>query len=401
MKILFAQNAQGIGGSENYLLRLLPALQERGHEVAFAGVHNTRAQGSATEVDLWMQGFRDQNVPVFFRKTQSYLDPSVPWWLWRQFRSGVAQQKPFDLLHTHLIYADFWAACIRALVGNRCPVVSTVHGYEERILERFVLEPERVPHNLYWQVFNATRRFLPCTYSCSAGLRDFYAQAGIRGAAKWPVVEHGFDFPGVRPAPDPNCRLGTPQIAVIGRLIKRKGVPLALEAMQQLLPIYPGIRLVVVGSGPEQEALRRRANELGLSNHVHFQGFDPDPIRWMLASDLVLVPSYAEGLPLVIFEAFFAQKPVVAFDTIGCRDLIQNGETGILAPSFKVEGLVTAIRSILANDSTSNRLVLSAHYRLFEFYTLKRMVDQTESMYNLLLRKQSLNANSDSFSRTV
>ncbi|MBI1193278.1 MAG: glycosyltransferase [Bacteroidetes bacterium] len=385
MKILFAQNAQGIGGSENYLLRLLPALQERGHEVAFAGVHNTKAPGSIAEVDRWMQGFRDQQIPVFFRTTRSYLDPTVPWWLWKQFRRGAAQQKPFDLLHTHLIYADFWAACIRAFVGKRCPVVSTVHGYEERILERYVLEPEQVPRNLYWQVFNATRRFLPLTYSCSAGLRDFYARAGIRGAHTWPVVEHGFDFPGVRPPYDPNCRLGNPQIAVIGRLIKRKGVPMALEAIEKLLPHFPGIQLVVVGSGPELEALRMHAADLGLSNHVHFQGFDPNPIRWMLASDLVLVPSYAEGLPLVIFEAFFAQKPVVAFDTIGCRDLIQNGETGILAPSFERQALVNAIRSLLADKSKSIPIVQSAHHRLFEYYTLKRMVDQTASIYRQLL----------------
>ena len=67
MKILFVQNAQGIGGSENYMLHLLPALRDLGHEVAFAGVHNRRAKGIKAEVEQWLQGFRDLGIPVFYR----------------------------------------------------------------------------------------------------------------------------------------------------------------------------------------------------------------------------------------------------------------------------------------------------------------------------------------------
>ncbi len=389
MKILFVQNAQGIGGSENYMLHLLPALRERGHEVAFAGVHNTRARGKRDEVSRWMDSFRALDIPVFYRETGSYLSPAILPWLWNCYRSGAQGGRPFDLMHTHLIYADFWAACLRATRGPQCAAVSTVHGYEERILERYVLEPEKVPRNLYWQVFNHTRRYLTYTYACSYGLRDFCTRAGIRGAAQWGVVEHGFDFVEALPSPDPACRLGSPQLAVIGRLIRRKGVPLALEALRRLVPEFPGIRMVLVGSGPEESALRALASQLGVQDHVHFQGFDPQPQRWMLASDLVLVPSYAEGLPLVLMEAFHARKPAVAFNTIGCRDMIEHEQTGLLAEAFDPEALAVQLRRVLAEPALAQRLQTQAHERLHQHFNLKRMVDETLKAYEHTLAIQA------------
>jgi L-malate glycosyltransferase len=363
------------------MLHLLPALRELGHEVAFAGVHNRRAKGKKAEVEQWLQGFRDLGIPVFYRECISYLDPTIPIWLWRKYKTGASDGSGFDILHTHLIYADFWAACIRALIGKNFKAVSTVHGYEERILERFVLEPEKVPHNLYWQVFDATRRFLPMTYFCSNGLRSFYQGTGIRGSDQWLVVEHGFDFPSELPELDPSCKLGSPQIAVVGRLINRKGVALALEAIQTLIKEFPTLKLVIVGSGPEEFRLKALAETLGLSNHVHFEGFDPNPQRWMRASDVVLVPSYAEGLPLVIFEAFHSGTPVVAFDTIGCNDMIQDGETGLLAKPFEPKELADKLRKLILDNDLRQLITTKAKTVLEEQYSLSRMAKETVEVY--------------------
>ncbi len=370
------------------MLKLLPALQERGHEVAFAGVHNTKASGNIQEVERWMDAFRDRQVPVLFRRCSSYLDPGIPLWLWRKFSRGAQGQKPFDLMHTHLIYADFWASCIRVFKGKGFPAISTVHGYEERTLERFVLQPSRVPHNLYWHVFNTTRRILPVTYACSLGLKEYCAGAGIHKAAAWPVIEHGFDFYPEPPAESPECRTGKPQIAVVGRLIQRKGVHLALESMVELQKIWPDIKMVIVGSGPEQQRLESMAEALQLSQSVLFTGFDPHPLRWMLASDLVLIPSYAEGLPLVIFEAFHARKPVVAFETVGCRDMLQHAKTGLLARPFDPADLAAQMMAALQSEAFCAQLTSNAQMRLQSYYTLSRMVDETEAIY-----RETLNVN--------
>ena len=363
------------------MLHLLPALRDLGHEVAFAGVHNRRAKGKKAEVEQWLQGFHDLEIPVFYRECSSYLDPTIPIWLWRKYKNGASGGSGFDILHTHLIYADFWAACIRAFMSKRCDVVSTVHGYEERILERFVLEPEKVPHNLYWQIFDATRRFLPMTYSCSNGLRSFYQGTGIRSAEKWLVVEHGFDFPGKLPEIDSSCKMGSPQITVVGRLINRKGVTLAIEAIHTLIKEFQTLKLVIVGSGPEEFRLKALAETLGLSNHVHFEGFDPNPLRWMRASDVVLVPSYAEGLPLVIFEAFHSGTPVVAFDTIGCNDMIQEGETGLLAKPFEPKELAGQLHKLILDKALRQQLITKAKAVLEEQYSLSRMAKETVEVY--------------------
>lgn len=385
MNLLFAQNAQGIGGSENYLVQLLPALRNLGHDVAFAGIHNTRAKGSRDEVEQWMQKFRDRNVPVFFRECTHYADPGNARWLYSVYQRGPTESKPFDLLHSHLIYADFWSAMIRMTVGKRFRNVSTVHGYEEKTLERFVLHPSQVPHNLYWQIFHGTRRCIALTYSCSAGLRDFCREAGIRGAADWPVIEHGFDFPEHQQTSEPAPRFGWPQVTVVGRLIRRKGLPLALEAICQLQREYPDVALVIVGSGPEEADLRHQSTELGLDRAVHFIGFDPEPSRWMNAADVILIPSYAEGLPLVIFEAFQAGKPVVAFHTIGCRDMVRTGETGLLARPFDPADLAQQIRRLLSHPEQALRMTQQAHARLIEHYSLGRMASETSAIYEKVI----------------
>ena len=385
MRILFAQNAQGIGGSENYLLRLLPALKERGHEVALAAVHNRRRHGSKDEVDRWLAGFQDQAIAVHYRETNHYLDPRIPFWLRRVFRRGAADGGSFDILHTHLIYADFWAAIIRALLDRSIPVVSTVHGYEERIIERYALTPEKVPHNLYWWVFGTTRRFLSQTYACSEGLKQFCLQAGIPGAGDWSVVEHGFDFP-TEPQPvDPTCRLADVQVAVVGRLIHRKGVHMALEAMALLRETIPSAQLVVVGGGPELKRLEDQAESLGLSGAAHFIGFDPAPQRWMRASDVLVVPSLAEGLPLVIFEAMHQRCPVVAFATIGCRDMIADGKTGLLANCYDVKNLAAQIGWILTDRKLVDSFVVNASRELKARFQESLMVDSTQSVYQRTL----------------
>jgi glycosyltransferase involved in cell wall biosynthesis len=94
-------------------------------------------------------------------------------------------------------------------------------------------------------------------------------------------------------------------------------VHLALEALSHIKDQWPELHLVVVGRGPEAAALKSQTRQLGLEGRVTFTGFDAQPQRWMRASDAVLVPSYAEGLPLVVFEAFANGKPVLAFENAG------------------------------------------------------------------------------------
>jgi glycosyltransferase involved in cell wall biosynthesis len=386
LRILFVQNAQGIGGSENYLLRMLPAMRDRGHEVALAAVHNIRKPGSKAEVDRWLGALRQEGLTVHYRETAHYLDPSIVWWLRGVFRRGAAKGASYEIMHTHLIYADYWGAMLRVVLDRKVPAVSTVHGYEECIIERHALTPQRVPHNLYWWVLNATRRMLNQTYACSEGLKSFCAQAGIRGAVEWPVIEHGFDFPQLDPTTAEGHRVAEQQILVVGRLIHRKGMHLALDAFARLREKLPQAALVVVGGGPEQPALQSQAEALGLSEAVHFKGFDAQPFAWMQASDLLLVPSLAEGLPLVLFEGMHAECPVLAFDTIGCRDMIQHAHTGWLVDAYQTDALAERMRWLLEHPEQAKRTAKRAKAQLCQRNTLSTMTEKTLALYRRILQ---------------
>lgn len=385
LRILFVQNAQGIGGSENYISRIMPSMRDRGHEVALAAVHNTRRPSRKMELNRWLGTLRQEGLAVHYRETAHYLDPSVLWWLWRVFRQGAVGGVSYDIMHTHLIYADYWGAMLRAILDRKITVISTVHGYEERIIERHALTPHGVPHNLYWWVLNATRRMLNQTYVCSKGLRTFCAQAGIRGAEKWPVIEHGFEFPELNVSSTEWRRFAEMQILVVGRLIHRKGVHLALEAFAQLHENLPQAALVVVGGGPEQQALQTQAGRLGLSDAVHFIGFDAQPLAWMQASDVLLVPSLAEGLPLVMFEGMHAECPVLAFDTIGCRDMIEHAQTGWLVEAFKTDALAERMQWLLEHPADAKCVARRAKAQLAQRNTQSNMTEMTLALYRRIL----------------
>jgi glycosyltransferase involved in cell wall biosynthesis len=380
LRILFAQNAQGIGGSENYLLRLLPALRDRGHEVAFAGVHHRGRPGSRAEVERWLDGFRREGIPVHFRESSSYLDPRILWWLDGLCRRGASGGRSFDLLHTHLIYADYWGAMVRWLLNRKLRVVSTVHGYEERIIERYALRPEDVPRNLYWWVFRMTRLGITRTYSCSEGLRDFMERAGIREAREWPVVEHGFDCPRGSEADEGMQTKSGQQVVVVGRLIHRKGVHLAMKAIAGLKDDFPRLQLILVGDGPEKPRLIAMAAQLGVADQVRFIGFHPHPSQWMRASDLLLIPSYAEGLPLVLFEAFCLGIPVVGFDTIGIKDMVEHKVNGLLVEPMDILALQETLRELLDNPDLRCRLSEGSR-RSVQRFKASNMLRKTLALY--------------------
>ena len=376
MKVLHVQNLQGIGGSENYLIRILPALKKAGVDVACAVVFNRERPGSRKEVEFFCDQLRSDGVEVHLLETTSYLSPSILRFLFRIWKQG------FQILHSHLVYADFWAACMRILSLGRITSVSTIHGYQERYIQSHILKPESMPRRLYWWVARFNQALSSGTYACSDGLRNFYERAGFSAARDWSVIEHGFDF---EEEGEVAAKLGEPQIAVVGRLIQRKGVHLAIEAFEQLLKSMPTARLVLVGRGEEEAKLKKMVAERGLEAHVTFTGFDPNPRGFMRASDLIWVPSYAEGLPLVIFEAFHCERPVVAFDTVGCRDLIHDGENGTLVPAFDTSAFASRSIDLLDNQEKATALARKGKADLLEHYSLERMVADTVLFYQRLI----------------
>lgn len=170
-------------------------------------------------------------------------------------------------------------------------------------------------------------------------------------AASWPrlhVVHCGIDtarFPAPEPIPSGPLRLVS-----IGRFAEQKGQLVLIEAMALLKPALPGVSLTLVGDGEMRGALQQAVAVHGLTGQVRFTGWlSEDGVRAELAAARALVmPSFAEGLPMVIMEAMALGRPVVSTFVAGIPELVRPGETGWLVPAGDAAALAAALRDLAA-----------------------------------------------------
>lgn len=145
------------------------------------------------------------------------------------------------------------------------------------------------------------------------------------------------------------------ELLFIGRLAAVKGVPVLFEALETLLDLE-GIRLTLIGDGPDRQMLEARARTQGLP--VRFLGYrSQDDVADALAqADALVLASFAEGLPIVLMEALAARLPVIAPQIAGIPELVEEGVTGALVPPGDPFALAAAIRRVFADGAEARRM---------------------------------------------
>lgn len=374
MKVLFLQNIEGIAGSEKYFLALIPELIKKGIACEIFCVHPVHKKEEAAKFYKLLE---ESNIPYHVLETKKYYSLKIP-----KAIGSYSKKAKVDIVHCHLIYADFWGSLVKLLFNKKVKIISTKHGYHEDTYVKFCNKPENLPKNLYYHLFKFTHRHIDKSYACSYGLRDFYLKASLIEPGSMEVIQHGFDYPEVDLSDRENYRFGELQLIVVGRLVERKGHKLLLQIMPELVKKHPGIKLVILGNGELEEELKKYTVELGLLEHVLFLGFKYEVDKYLGASDIAVFPSYSEGLPLVLFEAFNAKVPVVSFDSIGCDELIENGVNGLKAKSFELDQLMDCVERFIGDKDLRKTCAENAWLKLKNYYTLERMATETVDFYN-------------------
>lgn len=141
-----------------------------------------------------------------------------------------------------------------------------------------------------------------------------------------------------------------PRLICVGRLCEQKGQLLLLEALRVLAGLGVAFEMILAGDGEMRGVVEERIAEYGLQNKVHITGWiSGEQVKeHILASRAMVLPSFAEGLPVVIMEALALQRPVVSTYVAGIPELVVNGENGWLVPAGAVSDLVRALKEVLA-----------------------------------------------------
>lgn len=177
-----------------------------------------------------------------------------------------------------------------------------------------------------------------------------------------------------------------PTILSVGRLAPEKGQALLLEAIAGLSVEGDPVHLRLVGDGPDRTWLENRAVELGISSHVEFAGW-VDQARLMALyreTDLFVLSSLAEGIPMVLMEAMAMQIPCVAPCITGIPELIEHGVDGMLFTVADVEDLSLKIRNLLKSPELCEQIGRQARARVVRDYDMAR---NTERFAALLMEK--------------
>jgi glycosyltransferase involved in cell wall biosynthesis len=162
------------------------------------------------------------------------------------------------------------------------------------------------------------------------------------------------------------------QLLFVGRLATEKGLPILIDALARLHDRRPAPRLTIVGDGRERAAVEARAHTMGVSDRVCFTGYQtPEQItRWLRRADVFVLPSLAEGVPVVLMEAMASGVPVVATSVGGVSELVEHGVSGFLAPAAAPGALAERIEALLDDPALRNRFGRAGRAKVVEEFNL-------------------------------
>jgi glycosyltransferase involved in cell wall biosynthesis len=254
-----------------------------------------------------------------------------------------------------LVHAHWWfPAGVQALAARTgLPLLTTLHGTDVRLARS-----RSAARAACARVLRASARVTAVSGWLAAQATGFAPDLDGRVVvAPMPVDDLAFS-PG--PADRPRDEL-----LFVGRLDRQKGAEVAVAALARLTGPAAALPLRVVGSGPEEAALRRLAGELGLADRVRWEGQLPRSAladRYRRAAALV-VPGRDEGLGLVAVEGQLSGAPVVAAASGGLLDVVADGQTGRTFPPGRPDALARALEAVLADPAGSTRMAEEARRR--------------------------------------
>ena len=176
-----------------------------------------------------------------------------------------------------------------------------------------------------------------------------------------------------------------PLVVGVGRLHPQKGWPFLIDAARDLAREHPSLVVVIAGEGPERDALVVAARAVGVERSLRFVGPLANPADLLAAADVVVAPSVWESGPLVVAEALWLGRPVVATPLGFVPELVIDGETGWTVPVGDAVALAKAIDAVLADPVAALAVGAAGRRRVAEILDPDRLLGEVEAVYRAAL----------------
>jgi glycosyltransferase involved in cell wall biosynthesis len=365
MRIVYVLTSLGVGGAERQVLALGARMAERGHTVALMALRPRLSEEWCTALDVVHLDMRRNPISVIAALLRG--------------RCFLKQFRP-DLVHSHGFHANIVARMLKFLAPLQ--VLSTVHNVYEGGRHRM------------W-AYRLTDFLSVRTTAVSNAAAERFVRLKAVPKQKCIVVTNGIDTAEFAPSADRRAQtrvaMGVASEFIwltAGRIAPAKDIPNLLRAFALVRTANPATQLWIAGEG-EPIAAQGTAGSTQdpvAQGNVRWLGLRRDLPALLDAADGFVLASAWEGMPLVVGEAMAMQKPVVATDVGGVRELV--GDAGVLVPSGDSNALAEAMIALMQSpDEDRQKLGRIARSRIATEFSIDARADQWERLYLSLLAR--------------
>lgn len=367
MKIIqFITRMDVLGGAQMHVCELSKALSFDGHDVMVLGAGTGDLAEELTAHGITYQRLKHMMVPIH------------PYWDVRAFfevRKIIKEVMP-DIIAIH----SSKAGMIGRLVGKslNIPTVFTAHSWS------FAGEPSRRKRIL----FTALEKWAGKLTNGVIAVSDFdYAEAlekHIVPVEKIQMIHNGIrdNQNETEDYPEPTSMV---RLLMVARFAEPKDHDLLLSALKHVT--IKSWHLTLVGDGPLIDRVKQFTKTLGLTKQITFAGEDREVTDKLKKTDIFMLISKSEGLPLSIIEAMREGLPIIASNVGGIKELIDHRGNGLLVQKGDEAGLVEALNAMMASDIFRKQLGKAARQKFIAQFVFADMYQRTESFYKNIVHR--------------
>lgn len=376
-KILFLGSQIATGGAQRVLFDQANWFNEHGYQVSVAFLYdksdelnNLQEQYNFSIIDLYF--IRKEHNNIFLRS----LD--ILFGIFRLYKLMIKEK--FEVVETFTHHSNIiglplaWISGIKIRLGSH-------HG---KILD-FPELLDRI-HTWISNSFMTTKLI-----AVSKAVQNDAISSGIK-AEKTIMIPNGIQISKLDDIDKAYIKreLGFPEDTIIlltvGRLTFEKGHTFIVQAMPNIIRMVPQARLVLAGDGILRKELEDEVDLLKLREQVHFLGFRNDIPQLLASSDLFILPSRSEGLPMVILEAMSMMLPIVSSNVGGIGEVIKDRENGRLVNAGDVDFLSEVIIELIQDKETREKYAIQGRKIVESRYTVDVMCGTIRQLINMCIK---------------
>ena len=320
-------------------------------------------------------------------------------------KQAVSKRLNIELLHQHFRFDPslIWQA--RDLVTKNDINIIQTHGYKESVsgffLKKICKKPwigfahgytnENIKVRLYNKLDSLALRAPDIVVTVSNSLKNFLANSGI-SERKIRIIYNAIDKDELKPDLSAgevrnqySIRNGDKLVGVIGRLSPEKGQAVFLHAFRKVAEKVPFAKAIIIGDGQDRERLMNFCSDNGLRDRVIFAGYQNNIANFYQILDLLVLPSFNEGLPNVVLEAMAFRIPVIATSVGGVPEVITDGLNGLLVPPGNSDIMAEKIIELQGNDKGGETIRENAYQSLYPRFSPEHRAQQILTLYEELL----------------